>query len=237
MDVFTRISRSARSRLTLNRDREYALLVQRLDLQPTDTLLDVGSGDGFWTARLARHCAHVSGLEPDPQGLAYAEALHRCANVTYVQGTAEALPFSDATFDKAVSISSFEHFEEPMQGLREMYRVLKPGGRLALSVDSLLPQNAPEAFRAWHRQRHYVTQYFSESTLARMFEEVGFRYEPARTVHLFRSRVAGQMRQAFIRRPRLLLPLFPVFYGLTRLADRYIDGMPGQILVVTAVRR
>ncbi len=236
MKIGTRISHSARSILTLNRDREYALLKERLALQPDDLLLDVGSGDGFWTLRLARHCARVTGLEPGGQGLAYANTFHERPNVRYVRGAAEAMPFPDESFDKVISISSVEHFEDPVQGLREMHRVLKPGGRLAISVDSLLPENAPEAFRAWHKKRHFVTTYFSERDLSTLFAEVGFHYEPARTVHLFRAGLAARLRQVFILRPRIYLPLFPIFYGLVRLADRYADTMHGQIIVVTAVR-
>jgi hypothetical protein len=48
-----RISRIGRSLLTLNRDREYATLKRMLVLCATDRVLDVGSGDGFWTAQLA----------------------------------------------------------------------------------------------------------------------------------------------------------------------------------------
>ena len=62
---FTRIARLSRSLLTLNRDREYAILKRMLAFSGTDTVLDAGSGDGFWTARFATHCAHITVLEPD----------------------------------------------------------------------------------------------------------------------------------------------------------------------------
>jgi hypothetical protein len=92
-----------------------------------------------------------------------------------------------------------------------MTRVLKPGGRLALSVDSLLPQNSPSAFRAWHQHRHFVTQYFHQDELLGMLKTVGLHCESERTVHLFRSRLAARLRQLFIRHPRVWLPLFPLF--------------------------
>ena len=236
MNFLTRIGRISRSLLTLNRDREYQGLKRMLELRPSDHLLDVGSGDGFWTARFAMHCANISGLEPDERMLSLAKTLYPRSNVEYVQGNAELIPYPNNTFDKVVSVSCLEHFADPLQGLREMARVLKPGGRLAISVDSLLPENSPADFREWHARRHFVTNYFSREHLLGMLKQVGLRSEPERTEHLFRSRLAARVRQIFIRRPRVLLPLFPLLYGVVRLADRVADDMHGQIIVVTATR-
>lgn len=236
MMYFARIDRMGRSLLTLNRDREYKLLKQMLELRATDRVLDVGSGDGFWTACFSSHCAHITGLEPGEHALEYARTLYQRPNVEYVRGNAESLPYPSSTFDKVVSVSCLEHFNDPQQGLREMARVLKPGGRLAISVDSLLPENSPAAFREWHKRRHFVTHYFTCEELLSMMKTVGLRCEPERTQHLFRSRLAARVRQYFIRRPRFLLPLFPFLYGAVRFADSMMDDMHGQILVVTATR-
>lgn len=231
-----RIDRISRSFFTLNRDREYAILKRMLALDATDTLLDIGCGDGFWTAGFAKQCAYVTGIDPGEQTLRYARTLHNRPNIAYVRGVAESVSFPNSTFDKVVSISCLEHFADPLQGLREMARVLKPGGRVALSIDSLLPENSPTAFREWHKRRHFVTQYFSQDKLSEMAEAVGLRLEPERTVHLFRSRVAAYLRQTFIRRPRFWLPVFPLFYAAVRLADRVSNDTHGQIIIVTATR-
>lgn len=236
MKYWLRIDRIGRSLLTLNRDREYKNLKQMLALRPTDHVLDVGSGDGFWTVRFAAHCAQITGLEPDERALEYARALYQRTNVEYVQGNAECLPYPPGTFDKVVSVSCLEHFADPLQGLREMTRVLKPGGRLAISVDSLLPENSSASFREWHKRGHFVTHYFNREELLNMMKTAGLRCEPERTTHLFRSRLAARLRQLFIRRPRFLLPLFPLLYVAVRLADSIADDMHGQILVVTAMR-
>jgi ubiquinone/menaquinone biosynthesis C-methylase UbiE len=231
-----RISQTGKSILTLNRDREYSELKRMLELKPTDHLLDVGSGDGFWTLRLAKHCAYVTGLEPDNRSVASARALRSRPNISYVCGVAERLPFEDKTFDKIVSISCLEHFANPWVGIAEMARVLKPGGRVALSVDSLLPENSNADFRSWHERRHFVTHYFSQESLSAALQDAGFRNDAEGSVHLFRSKIAASLRQTFIRRPRRWLPLFPIFYLTTRVADRVFDDTHGQIIVVTAVR-
>jgi SAM-dependent methyltransferase len=168
--------------------------------------------------------------------LAIAQTLYQRSNVEYVQGSAESIAYPDGAFDKVVSVSCLEHFADPLQGLREMARVLKPGGRLAISVDSLLPENSPAAFREWHSRRHFVTHYFNREELLGMLKQVGLRSEPGRTEHLFRSRLAARVRQFFIRHPRFLLPFFPFLYGVVRLADRMSDDMHGQIIIVTATR-
>lgn len=117
-----------------------------------------------------------------------------------------------------------------------MARVLKPGGRLAISVDSLLAENSPASFREWHKRRHFVTRYFHYEELLGMMKTVGLRSEPEHSKHLFRSSLAARIRQVFIRRPRFFLPLFPLLYVAVRLADSMMDDMHGQILIVTATR-
>jgi len=230
------VDRASRSILTLNRKQEFTVLSQMLGFKPTDKVLDVGTGDGFWTARMAKHCASIVGVEPDRNLLDYARTIHAGHNLRYVRATAESLPFEDSSFDKVISVSCLEHFRDPEQGLRQMARVLKAGGRLAISVDSLLPENSDSGFREWHKQRHYVTRYFRQDELCGMIERAGLRCEPKRTVHIFRSRVAAWVRQVVTRRPKVWLPLFPLSYLAVRGADWQFNDMPGQIIIVAATR-
>jgi ubiquinone/menaquinone biosynthesis C-methylase UbiE len=233
---FKRTVQAGKSIFTLNRDREFAELKRMLDLKSTDHLLDAGCGDGFWTSRVAKICGYVTGLEPDNRTIKYARALHSRPNITYVCGVAESLPFEDSTFDKVLSISCLEHFADPWRGIAEMARVLKPGGRIALSVDSLLPENSTQSFREWHKRRHFVTHYFSQDTLTTALRNAGFHSDAEPTVHLFRSQAAARLRQNFISSPRLWLPLFPAFYLAARFADRMFNDTHGQIIIVTASR-
>ena len=120
-----RLGRAGRSYLTLNRDREYGALKRMLEVKPTDVVLDVGCGDGFWTSRIAPSCQHIVGVDPDRKVLEHGRVFHGLSNVTYMCATAESLPFEDAAFDKVLSVSCLEHFADPWRGLAEMARVVK----------------------------------------------------------------------------------------------------------------
>jgi demethylmenaquinone methyltransferase/2-methoxy-6-polyprenyl-1,4-benzoquinol methylase len=140
----THIDRMGRTILTLNRDREYAILKRMLALSTTDSVLDAGSGDGVWTVRVAKSCTSVPGPRTRRANAGHRSETQR-SNTLYVRGFGESLPFPNDAFDKVVSIGC-RHFADPLQGLREMRRILKPGGRLAISVGSLLPQNRQQRF-------------------------------------------------------------------------------------------
>jgi SAM-dependent methyltransferase len=82
----------------------------------------------------------VAGIDPGPGMLAVAERL--APTVEWRQGTAESLPYADQTFDAVVSQFGLMFFTDRRQALREMVRVLTPGGQLAVAVWDAL-ENSP----------------------------------------------------------------------------------------------
>lgn len=235
MTLLHRCSAAIRSYCSLNRNREFTLILQCIRDASRGAFLDIGSGDGFWTDRFARHFGTAFGLEPDPRALRLAQASHG-ERARYVHGFAESLCFPDETFDCVVSVSCFEHFRSAQDALGEAFRVLRPGGKLAISVDSLLEQNSNPAFRSWHRRKYLVTEYFSEEHLSLMLQNAGFRVEPQHTRHLITSSFSAWVRELYLRRPRALVFLFPVLYPLVLAADRWGRQVPGQILVMSAYK-
>lgn len=92
----------------------------------TATIVDVGSGPGDLVRELAGRlsAARIVGVEP-------ADAMREIATArggAFVAGTAEALPFPDASLDLVVSTLSAHHWPDPTAALRELDRVLRPGG-------------------------------------------------------------------------------------------------------------
>jgi SAM-dependent methyltransferase len=116
---------------------EAARLVRFAGVRPGDRVLDVGTGSGIAAITAARLGADVVGLDPTPALLARASDNARvaeCPGVAWDEGTAEQLPYADASFD--VVLSEFAHMfsPEPERAAGEMLRVLAPGGRLAFAA-------------------------------------------------------------------------------------------------------
>jgi len=112
--------------------------VRAVDPQPGARILDVAAGTGTSSAALARSGATVVAL--DFSAGMIAEGRRRHPKIEFVEADAEKLPFGDDEFD-AVTISfGLRNVEHPKTALSEMYRVLKPGGRLVICEFSKPPR-------------------------------------------------------------------------------------------------
>jgi SAM-dependent methyltransferase len=111
-------------------------LVRFAGVREGQTVLDVGCGTGPVAITAARKGAAVTGLDLTPELLAQAKASAPIAGLTieFREGDVEALPFGDASFD--VVLSQFGHMFAPRPdvAIKEMLRVLKPGGRIAFAT-------------------------------------------------------------------------------------------------------
>jgi demethylmenaquinone methyltransferase / 2-methoxy-6-polyprenyl-1,4-benzoquinol methylase len=104
--------------------------VKALKIEPGDRVLDVAAGTGTSTKAIQRAGASVVALDFSPGMVA--EGRKRHPDIEFVEGDAEALPFPSASFD-AVTISfGLRNVANPQVALGEMYRVLKPGGRIVI---------------------------------------------------------------------------------------------------------
>ena len=98
-------------------------------------VLDLGGGDGRFYEPLTARGYTYTNLDIAPSG--------PCA----VKGDAHDLPFSPSTFELVVSCDSLEHFHDPLTALKEVQRVLKPGGTLVIWVPFLHPFHSTDYYR------------------------------------------------------------------------------------------
>lgn len=105
-------------------ETEFALLRKLLDLPSGATMLDVGCGTGQFSRRFAQAGYRVTGIDPDPERVAYAQT-HAYGTETYLTGDGTHLAFADKQFDAAVAVTSLCFVEDQVGFVREMLRVAR----------------------------------------------------------------------------------------------------------------
>lgn len=122
----------------------------RLGVGPGDTLLDLGCGFGRHAFEAARRGAAVVALDAGPEEVAQVRAtlaamvdareLEPGHPATAVQGDALTLPFPDGAFDRVIASEVLEHISDDAAAMRELARVLRPGGSMAVTVPRCVPE-------------------------------------------------------------------------------------------------
>lgn len=97
---------------------------------PGRKVLDAGCGDGTLVGALAARGATVTGVDADPAMLSMAQA--NAPGASFIQGRVERLPLPDASFDVVAAVAVLCFAPDPAGAMRELTRVLRPGGRLVL---------------------------------------------------------------------------------------------------------
>lgn len=122
----------------------------RLGLRPGQRVLDMGCGAGRHAFEMYRRGADVVALDQDADEVAAVAELFTAmrdqgevpagAEAEARTGNALALPFPDGEFDAVVAAEVLEHIPDDIGALHELARVLRPGGRIALTVPRWLPE-------------------------------------------------------------------------------------------------
>ncbi len=117
---------------------------------PGDRLLDLGCGAGRHAFEAYRRGADVVAFDADEAELRQVAALTAAmreageapatARASAVRGDATGMPFADGTFDKVIAAEVLEHVPADQQAMREIARVLRPGGTVAVTVPAWLPE-------------------------------------------------------------------------------------------------
>jgi SAM-dependent methyltransferase len=172
----------------------------RLKLRPGDLVLDMGAGAGRHAFEVYRRGAHIVALDysladlKDCSGLfaAMTDAGEAPAGTSWatVNGDGTRLPFADDTFDHIICSEVMEHIPDDAAAAAELARVLKPGGTLAVTVPTWLPEKI-----CWALSDEYHAPFvpgghvriFTEATLRRRFRDAGLKPGDAHHAHALHS--------------------------------------------------
>lgn len=165
-------------------------------------LLDAGCGTGWFSKGAADRGANVTSMDLG-EGL-LSQVAKKCKSERVVGSILE-MPFDDNTFDYVVSSEVIEHIPEPMKGVEEIFRVLKPGGTMVLTT--------PNQFWYWSvvvanrfKLRPYqgLENWTGWGQMKRELQRIGFEIEDQRGVHIL----------PFVT--PLVYPILNLFHGLNK---------------------
>lgn len=214
----------------------------------TDRALDVSTGGGHTALALAAHVAWVTASDLTPAMLAAARrhlSAQGAANVDYVIADAGQLPFLDASFDLVTTRIAAHHYPDAARAVREMARVLAPGGRLMV-IDNIAPEDPQldALLNEWERRRDpsHVRAYTVGEWRA-FVAEAGLRLTTIETgwkAHAF-APWAARMRmpadaQAALERDMLAAPAGARVYFRLQERDGRLENWSAEYAILAAVQ-
>jgi len=152
----------------------YKSVAKVLQLQQDDDLLEVACGNGYFIKKYASHVHSVAGLDLSELVVKMAKKKHRgrikAGTAEFVHGDASQLPWEDSRFSVATTMGSFTSFPKPLESLKEIYRVLRPGGRVIVSIE----WNAEDGLDHTKEVEGYGMRMWTEDDIRATLKEAGF---------------------------------------------------------------
>lgn len=152
--------------------------LNRLRYEATDKILDVGCGGGATLRRLRRYVPEGKLVGVDYSSVSVALSKETNADdvvagkTEIIEASVEALPFADNSFDKIVTVESFYFWPSPQENLREVRRVLKPGGSFLLVTEIYERADFTEEIKENIRKFNMYVPGITE--LTQLFRNAGF---------------------------------------------------------------
>tara|TARA_B110000003_G_scaffold143472_2_gene144683 strand:+ start:1119 stop:1823 length:705 start_codon:yes stop_codon:yes gene_type:complete len=168
----------------------------RININPEGTMLDLGCGEGrhifgvmekFPDLKCIGLDPHIESLDKAFEGLKFLESISN-TKTSFLSGSAYSLPFCDDSFDLVVCSEVLEHLHDYKYAIKEINRVLKPGGQFLASVPAEFPEKI-----CWFLSEAYQNQpgghlrIFKKNELIKEIAEHNFSFESSQRFHSIHS--------------------------------------------------
>ncbi|MDB0066121.1 class I SAM-dependent methyltransferase [Gammaproteobacteria bacterium] len=168
----------------------------RININPEGTMLDLGCGEGrhifgvmekFPDLKCIGLDPHIESLDKAFEGLKFLESISN-TKTSFLSGSAYSLPFCDDSFDLVVCSEVLEHLHDYKYAIKEINRVLKPGGQFLASVPAEFPEKI-----CWFLSEAYQNQpgghlrIFKKNELIKEIVEHNFSFESSQRFHSLHS--------------------------------------------------
>ncbi|MDA9577464.1 class I SAM-dependent methyltransferase [Gammaproteobacteria bacterium] len=168
----------------------------RVNINPEGTMLDLGCGEGrhifgvmekFPDLKCIGLDPHIESLDKAFEGLKFLESISN-TKTNFLSGSAYSLPFSDDSFDLVVCSEVLEHLHDYKDAIKEINRVLKPGGQFLASVPAEFPEKICWLLsEAYQNQPGGHLRIFKKNELIKEVAEHNFRFESSQRFHSIHS--------------------------------------------------
>ena len=168
----------------------------RVNINPEGTMLDLGCGEGrhifgvmekFPDLKCIGLDPHIESLDKAFEGLKFLESISN-TKTNFLSGSAYSLPFSDDSFDLVVCSEVLEHLHDYKDAIKEINRVLKPGGQFLASVPAEFPEKICWLLsEAYQNQPGGHLRIFKKNELIKEVTEHNFSFESSQRFHSIHS--------------------------------------------------